>query len=109
MFDISKFQGIQWVLVPVFMLGRYMLPAGIIHYIFYVRGKRSLYNRKIQPAFPRSKDYRREFVSSAVTSLIFSVFAKDHDPFHRQLEFQPFHSLCIIQQTLYFTFIPLHR
>lgn len=58
------------ILAVIFI--RYVLLASIAYGLYYVLFKRSWSFRKIQLKFPAVSDYRREFLYSASTSLIFA-------------------------------------
>lgn len=72
----------KWILVadriPIayFKIGvRYLLLAGLAFVIFYIIFKHRPFFRKIQPKFPLSSDYLRDFAYSAFTVFIFSVIS----------------------------------
>jgi lathosterol oxidase len=52
---------------------KYYVIAGIAFVVFYVLLRKRITWRKIQPKFPRNKDYRRELIFSTVSILIFSL------------------------------------
>jgi len=55
--------------------GRYLMATAGAFLIFYVLFKKSVAKRKIQGAFPKKKDYLRDFGYSALSIVIFSVVA----------------------------------
>ena len=75
MFNPTEFSVFQWLLMPLFIFGRYVVPAGIFFLIFYVWKRQAWIHLKIQPKFPAMSDYQREIGFSALTSLIFGVVA----------------------------------
>ena len=52
---------------------KYFIIAGIAFLAFYVVLRRRLSWKKIQPRFPKNRDYRREVVFSTVSIIIFAV------------------------------------
>lgn len=56
-------------------LFRYVFTAGIAFLIFYVCYRKKWLYKKIQSAFPRNKDYRREVLYSLMTIVIFAFIA----------------------------------
>jgi sterol desaturase/sphingolipid hydroxylase (fatty acid hydroxylase superfamily) len=57
------------------LLGRYMLFAGTAYFIFYVWKRRAFLHRRIQQAFPKGKDYRREVGYSLSTFTVFALIS----------------------------------
>ncbi|MBI3134730.1 MAG: sterol desaturase family protein [Bacteroidetes bacterium] len=62
-------------LSSVFMAIRYFLIAGIVFWLFYKLFRSQFISRKIQTAFPKRRQFKREITSSVITILIFSGFA----------------------------------
>lgn len=52
---------------------RYFIAAGIIFFLFYVLLRKVMLPRKIQPAFPKFRDYRRDIFFSALSMCIFAT------------------------------------
>jgi lathosterol oxidase len=52
---------------------KYYVIAGLAFLVFYVLLRKRMTWKKIQPKFPRKKDYRRELIFSTVSILIFSL------------------------------------
>jgi len=52
---------------------RYLLLASIAYLVFYVARRKSWSWKKIQARFPEGGDYRREFLYSVSTSIIFAI------------------------------------
>lgn len=52
---------------------RYFVAAGTIFFVFYILLRKFTIHRKIQSAFPKFKDYRRDIFFSAVSMCIFAT------------------------------------
>ena len=71
---IEKFQS----LFPIvyFNIGiRYLIAAGIAFLFFYVLYRNKFLTKRIQSAFPKIADYRRDFFYSMLTIFFFSIIA----------------------------------
>ena len=53
----------------------YLIIAGIAFIVFYLLFRRHFLNKKIQPKFPKFKDYQREILNSLLTIVIFALVA----------------------------------
>lgn len=51
---------------------RYFFIAGITFLVFYILLRKWIYHKKIQPRFPKTKDYLREIIYSIITMLLFA-------------------------------------
>lgn len=54
-------------------LVRYFIIATPAFFLFYVLFKNRWQQKKIQPKFPKNKDYQREIIYSIITTIIFSL------------------------------------
>jgi sterol desaturase/sphingolipid hydroxylase (fatty acid hydroxylase superfamily) len=72
MFWVSDGRSLFLSILLVVLL-RYAVIAGLFYYPFYVRFRKRLLPGKLQPAFPRPKDYLREIGYSLVTVLLFTA------------------------------------
>ncbi len=61
-----------WIRTLITVSSRYFIIAGIAFLIGYVLYRKAFGSKKIQPAFPTGKDYRREIGYSIITMLIFT-------------------------------------
>ncbi|MFN0176869.1 MAG: sterol desaturase family protein [Saprospiraceae bacterium] len=75
MFNPTEFSAFQWLLMPMFIFGRYVVLTAVLYFVFYVWKRRAWFYRKIQQRFPTPTDYQREIGYSALTSLIFGGVA----------------------------------
>jgi Delta7-sterol 5-desaturase len=70
-----KFEGLQWLLAPIFIFSRYLFYAALLYGVFYIWKRREWFYLKIQQKFPSDKDLRREIGYSILTSFIFGLMA----------------------------------
>ncbi len=73
MTDLLGIPGNKAVTIFILVFFRYLLLASIAYLIFYVAHRKSWSWKKIQTAFPAGSDYRREFLYSLSTSVIFAT------------------------------------
>lgn len=74
-------QNLHWLqtslsVFPTILLAdtlRYLIPASIVFTLFYVLGRRRFLHRKIQSTIPGVAQFRREFLYSMSSALIFAV------------------------------------
>lgn len=63
----------SWVFIFFIIILRYFIVAGAAFLVWYVIFRKRAAPKKIQPAFPRNEDYRREIIFSCITMFIFAT------------------------------------
>src|SRR4051812_31686711 len=51
---------------------KYFIAAGAVFFLFYVVFRKQMLHRKVQQAFPKMRDYRRDIFYSAISMCIFA-------------------------------------
>jgi len=69
---VVDFIGLQWLIVPFIVFGRYAVICLVLFTLFYTWKRRAWLRLKIQQHFPQGRDYWREIGFSALTSIVFA-------------------------------------
>src|SRR6266566_3279920 len=75
-FDRIKTSSMNWAKLPRVLLDvadKYYLIAGIAFLVFYIILGKKISWKKIQPKYPRGKDYGREIFFSTFSILLFAM------------------------------------
>ncbi len=71
--DLMGIPGNKLIVILLIVFLRYLLLASIFFLIYYAIKRRAWSARKVQLEFPEGSDYRREFLFSLSTSIIFAT------------------------------------